>query len=95
MGVDWSKAPSPSPCDAGIEVKNKKGDFLASTCTRIGRKSEGIPRTKEGGGGRGGDVLGLTKGDEDVGGLDVEVRQLLLVQVLQASGHLATQSTDL
>ena len=54
---------------------------LSSTCARIGRKPEGDNRRRS-------DVLGLAEGDEDVSWLDVQVRKLLLVQVLQASGYL-------
>ena len=58
---------------------------FSSTCARIGRKPEGDDR-------RSSDVLGLAEGDEDVSWLDVQVRKLLLVQVLQASGYLMVQS---
>ena len=34
------------------------------------------------------DLLRFAEGDEDVGGLDVQVGELLLVQVLQTAGHL-------
>ena len=64
--------------------------FKTSTCARIRRKSEKLAQSKGGSSRGGGDVLRLAEGDEDVRRLDVEVRQLLLVQVLQASSHLTT-----
>ena len=37
------------------------------------------------------DLLRFAEGDQDVGGLDVQVGELLLVQILQTSGHLVSQ----
>ena len=37
------------------------------------------------------DLLRFTEGDQDVGGLDVQVGELLLVQVLKTAGHLVGQ----
>ena len=55
--------------------------LVSCTCARIGGKPERGRRRRS-------NVLRLAEGDEDVRRLDVQVRKLLLVQVLQASGHL-------
>ena len=39
------------------------------------------------------DLLRFTEGDQDVGGLDVQVGELLLVQVLQTAGHLVSDQS--
>ena len=56
------------------------------TCTGIRRRPERIVLARCDR--RCQDLFRFAEGDEDVGGLDVQVGELLLVQVLQASGHL-------
>ena len=56
------------------------------TCAGIRRRPERIVLARSDR--RSKDLLRFAEGDQDVGGLDVQVGELLLVQVLQTAGHL-------
>ena len=59
------------------------------TCAGIRRRPERIVLARCNR--RSKDLLRFAEGDQDVGGLDVQVGELLLVQVLQTAGHLVGQ----